>query len=212
ISPLESAVSNIRDSEARHLDFSDFWARMEDANPSPMAQTIYDSGLAYAGGFPISVQCADTVLACGAHFDPASSELTNVHGELIAKLDAAAIGAALRIPELDNAIVVSQVQAQAMFDQDSDKYRARVAKSWLKNPKKGASRLTKTLIRADFNEELSDFIILLARVMGLPSTSEFHFWMCPLISMVCEGTQNINWAEIISMNLTEQLSNVLQRK
>ncbi|KAH9309261.1 hypothetical protein KI387_037172, partial [Taxus chinensis] len=104
-------------------------------------------------------------LACGAHFDPASSELTNVHGELIARLDAAAIAAALRIPELDNAIVVSQAQAQAMFDQDSDKYRARVAKSWLKNPKKGASRLTKTLIRADFNEELSDFIILLARVM-----------------------------------------------
>ncbi|KAH9298693.1 hypothetical protein KI387_030375, partial [Taxus chinensis] len=79
--------------------------------------------------------CADTVLSCGAHFDPASSELTNVHGELIAKLDAAAIGAALRILELDNAIVVSRDQAQTLFDQDSDKYKARVAKSWLKNPK-----------------------------------------------------------------------------
>ncbi|KAH9311131.1 hypothetical protein KI387_026166, partial [Taxus chinensis] len=98
-------------------------------------------------------------------------------------------------------------QAQALFNQDSDNYKARVAKSWLKNPKKGASRLSKTLFRADFNEELSDFIILLARVMGLPSTNEFHFWMCPLINMVCEGTQNINWAEIISMNLAEQLSN-----
>ncbi|KAH9305835.1 hypothetical protein KI387_010239, partial [Taxus chinensis] len=54
--------------------------------------------------FPISVQCADTVLSCGAHFDPASSELTNIHGELIAKLDAAAISTALRIPEMDNAI------------------------------------------------------------------------------------------------------------
>ncbi|KAH9306929.1 hypothetical protein KI387_011333, partial [Taxus chinensis] len=185
---------------------------MTDANPTPMAQMINDSGLAFAGGFPISVQCADTVLSCGAHFDPASSELTNVHGELIAKLDAAAIGAALRILEMENAIVVSRDQAQAMFDQDSDKYKTRVAKSWLKNPKKGASRLTKTLFRADFNEELSDFIILLARVMGFPSTNEFHFWMCPLISMVCKGTQNINWAEIISMNLAEQLSNVQQTK
>ncbi|KAH9325942.1 hypothetical protein KI387_006120, partial [Taxus chinensis] len=118
ISPLESAVSNIGDSEARHLDFGDFWSRMTDANPTPMAQMINDSGLAFAGGFPISVQCADTVLSCGAHFDPDSSELTNVHGELIAKLDAAAIGAALRIPEMDNAIVVSRDQAQAMFDQD----------------------------------------------------------------------------------------------
>ncbi|KAH9303651.1 hypothetical protein KI387_008055, partial [Taxus chinensis] len=109
--------------------------------------------------------CPDTVLSCGAHFDPATSELMNVHGELIAKLDAAAIGTALRIPEMDNAIVVSRDQAQTLFDQDSDKYKARVANSWLKSPKKGASRLTKTLLREDFNEELSDFIILLARVM-----------------------------------------------
>ncbi|KAH9290950.1 hypothetical protein KI387_035067, partial [Taxus chinensis] len=113
--------------------------------------------------FPISVQCADTVLSCGAHFDPSSRELTNVHGQLIAKLDTIAIGTALRIPEMENSIVVSRDQAQAMFDQDSDKYKTRVAKSWLKNPKKGASRLTKTLFRTDFNEELSDFIILLAR-------------------------------------------------
>ncbi|KAH9322159.1 hypothetical protein KI387_016798, partial [Taxus chinensis] len=113
--------------------------------------------------FPISVQCADTVLSCGAHFDPASSELTNVHGELITKLDAAAIGTALRIPEMDNTIVFSRDQAQAMFDQDSGKYKARLTKSWLKNRKKGASRLAKTLFRADFNEELSDFIILLAQ-------------------------------------------------
>ncbi|KAH9296194.1 hypothetical protein KI387_039782, partial [Taxus chinensis] len=97
--------------------------------------------------FPISVQCADTVLSCGAHFDPVSSELTNIHGELIAKLDAAAISTALRIPEMDNAIVISRDQAQALFNQDSDKYKARVAKSWLKNPKKGASRLSKTLFR-----------------------------------------------------------------
>ncbi|KAH9288898.1 hypothetical protein KI387_033015, partial [Taxus chinensis] len=76
--------------------------------------------------FPIPVQCADTVLSCGAHFDPASSELTNIHGELIAKLDASTISTALRILEMDNAIVVSQDQAKALFDQDSDKYKAQV--------------------------------------------------------------------------------------
>ncbi|KAH9309181.1 hypothetical protein KI387_037092, partial [Taxus chinensis] len=68
--------------------------------------------------------CAETVLSCGAHFDPDSIELTNVHGELIAKLDAAAISTALRIPEMDNAIVVSRDQAHALFNQDDDKYRA----------------------------------------------------------------------------------------
>ncbi|KAH9310630.1 hypothetical protein KI387_025665, partial [Taxus chinensis] len=87
---------------------------------------IHDSGLDFAGGFPISVQCADTLLSCGAHFDPDSSELTKVHGELIAKLDAATISTALRIPEMDNAIVISRDQAHALFNQDSDKYKARV--------------------------------------------------------------------------------------
>ncbi|KAH9320291.1 hypothetical protein KI387_022060, partial [Taxus chinensis] len=84
ISPLESVVPDIGDSEVRHLDFGDFWSRMIDANPTLMAQMIHDSGLAYAGGFPISVQCADTVISCGAHFNPDSSELTNMHRELIA--------------------------------------------------------------------------------------------------------------------------------
>ncbi|KAH9298297.1 hypothetical protein KI387_029979, partial [Taxus chinensis] len=104
-----------------------------------------------------------TVLSCGDHFNPDSSELMNVHGELISRLDATAIGTTLKILEMENSIVISQNQAQALFDQDSEKYKARVAKSWLKNPKKGASRLSKVLFRADFNEELSDFIILLAR-------------------------------------------------
>ncbi|KAH9331288.1 hypothetical protein KI387_003396, partial [Taxus chinensis] len=78
-----------------------------------------------------------TVLTCGAHFNPDSSELMNVHGEIITKLDVAAIGTALRILEMDNSIVISQNQAQALFDQDNEKYKVRVAKSWLKNPKKG---------------------------------------------------------------------------
>ncbi|KAH9297948.1 hypothetical protein KI387_029630, partial [Taxus chinensis] len=67
-----------------------------------------------------------TVLSCGAHYNPDSNELTNVHGELIAKLDAATIGTTLRIPEMDNAIVISQNQVQSLFDQDSEKYKARV--------------------------------------------------------------------------------------
>ncbi|KAH9297767.1 hypothetical protein KI387_029449, partial [Taxus chinensis] len=97
------------------------------ANPAPMAQMISDSGITYAAGFPISVQCADTVLACGAHFNPDTKELVNVHGELIAKLDVATIVAALRIPETKDSIILTLAQAQTLFDQDSEKYKARVA-------------------------------------------------------------------------------------
>ncbi|KAH9303405.1 hypothetical protein KI387_014988, partial [Taxus chinensis] len=60
-----------------------------------------------------------------AQFNPNSSELMNVHGELITNLDASAISTALRIPEMENSIVISQNQAQALFDQDSEKYRVR---------------------------------------------------------------------------------------
>ncbi|KAH9300198.1 hypothetical protein KI387_011781, partial [Taxus chinensis] len=77
---------------------------MIDANPTPMAQIIHDSGLAFTGGFQISVQCVDTVLSCGAHFNPDSIELTNIHRELIAKLDATAIGTALGIPEMEKCL------------------------------------------------------------------------------------------------------------
>ncbi|KAH9332048.1 hypothetical protein KI387_004156, partial [Taxus chinensis] len=50
---------------------------LTDPNPSPMAQMINDSGLGFTAGFPISVQCADTILTCGAHFNPDTRELTN---------------------------------------------------------------------------------------------------------------------------------------
>ncbi|KAH9319472.1 hypothetical protein KI387_021241, partial [Taxus chinensis] len=80
-----------------------------------------------------------TILSYSAHLNPDSSELMNVHEELISKLDTAAIGTSLRIPKMDNSIVISQNQAHALFDQDSEKYKARVAKSWLKNPQKVVS-------------------------------------------------------------------------
>ncbi|KAH9312258.1 hypothetical protein KI387_027293, partial [Taxus chinensis] len=53
-----------------------------------------------------------------AHFNPDTKELTNVHGELITKLDAITIFAALRIPETEDSIVLTFAQAQTIFDQE----------------------------------------------------------------------------------------------
>ncbi|KAH9307546.1 hypothetical protein KI387_035457, partial [Taxus chinensis] len=46
-------------------------------NPAPMAQMINDSGITYATGFPISVQCVDIVLAYGANFNLDTKEVAN---------------------------------------------------------------------------------------------------------------------------------------
>ncbi|KAH9290533.1 hypothetical protein KI387_034650, partial [Taxus chinensis] len=69
--------------------------------------------------------CVDIVLACGYHFNLDTKEFVNVHGELIAKLDATAIAAALRIPEIEESIVLTLTQAQALFDKENEKYKAR---------------------------------------------------------------------------------------
>ncbi|KAH9310571.1 hypothetical protein KI387_025606, partial [Taxus chinensis] len=53
-----------------------------------------------------------------------TKELTNVHGELIAKLDVATIVTTLRILRLEDSIVLTLAQAQTLFDQDSEKYKA----------------------------------------------------------------------------------------
>lgn len=78
--------------------FGYFWNSLTNPNPSPMVQMINDSCLVFNVGFPISVQCADTVLTCGTHFDHDIKEFSNMNGELIAKLDAVAISHALQIP------------------------------------------------------------------------------------------------------------------
>lgn len=94
---------------------------------------------------------------------------------MISKIDVAAITAALHIPETEDSTILTQAQDQTLFEYDSEKYKTRIEKSCLKNPKKGASQLSEALFMANFNEELSNFIILLAHVMGFPSTNEFHF-------------------------------------
>ncbi|KAH9288512.1 hypothetical protein KI387_032629, partial [Taxus chinensis] len=67
--------------EARQLDLDDFWRKLGCDNPTPITQMIRNSGIAFAGGFPISVQCVDIVLTCGACFNPESKEVVDVHGE-----------------------------------------------------------------------------------------------------------------------------------
>ncbi|KAH9306786.1 hypothetical protein KI387_011190, partial [Taxus chinensis] len=72
-------------------------------SPTPIAQLVEDSGIAFATGFPISVQCADTVFACGACFNLESKEILNAHGKVVARLDSEAISTALRIPTIEGA-------------------------------------------------------------------------------------------------------------
>lgn len=55
VSPLETFVLDIGDSEVQHLDFGDFWNKLNSPNPSPMAQMINEIDLAYVAVFPISV-------------------------------------------------------------------------------------------------------------------------------------------------------------
>ncbi|KAH9319267.1 hypothetical protein KI387_021036, partial [Taxus chinensis] len=123
VSPLETSVPDIGDSEVQHLDFGDFWNRLTCPNPAPMEQMINDSGIAYAAGFPISLQCTNTMLTYGAHFNSDTKELTNVHGELIEKLDVATIIGPLRIPETEDSIILTLARTQTLFEKDNEKYK-----------------------------------------------------------------------------------------
>lgn len=80
-----------------------------------------------------------------------------------------------------------------------------IAKNWLKSEKKGKSQFPSKLKRVHFKDEILDVITLLHQVVGNAYSKYFEFWMCRFILIICSEKQIIEWAEIISYHLNEQL-------
>lgn len=54
-------------------------------------------------------------------------------------------------------------------------------------------------------EDIANMVIFLNRVTRNEDSNDLEGWMFLFINIICEGIQFINWAEIISDNLCDQL-------
>lgn len=95
-----------------------------------------------------------------------------------------------------------------MYQDDMEEYETTINHSWLDKPRKGASKLSKNLVRAYFKEDIGDMIVLLNRIIDNPQGAPFEPWMYYFINEIMNGVKMIDRAQIISNNLDNQLRNL----
>lgn len=64
--------------------------------------------------------------------------------------------------------------------------------------------MPQNLYQSDFMEEVNDLMILLSRVMGLPTSSVFEEWMWYFVEKIPRGETKFHWAKMIIDNIHNQ--------
>lgn len=95
---LKSTLPEISDTKMGHMEIEDFWKMMSREDKSLLAQRTLESGLAYAGGHPLAVQCTDLVLECIKAYDQSSRDIKTSVGNVVARLDPVSISITFRLP------------------------------------------------------------------------------------------------------------------
>lgn len=113
----------------------------------------------------------------------------------------------LGIPERETIEEMYVAIGDEFFRMNEEWGKNSIARNWLKSEKKGKSQFPSKLKRVHFKDEISNAITLLHRVVGNAYLDSFEFWMCHFILLICSENKFIDWAEIISYHLYEQLIN-----
>lgn len=95
---LKSTLPDICDTILGSVCLHDFWSSLESEQRTPLARSILESGLARAGGHPISAQCLDLVLECAKAYHPNTREVISSSNKVMVHLDPISIAIAFRLP------------------------------------------------------------------------------------------------------------------
>ena len=91
----------------------------------------------------------------------------------MARLDPISISITFRFPVRQEFIEISKEGAQGYFHQNKKTCLNVIARSWLDQPRRGLSQLPRMLRRNIFNEDISDMIVRLSRMVGNQTTKYF---------------------------------------
>lgn len=159
-----------------------------------------------AATFPEAFPCPELVLACKDRYDVAKKCICAFNGEVLVYVSRVAIMGTLRIPlhEIYEDWTISS--SYTKLSTDVTEFNNTIAKGWLFKYERGGSRLPCPLTREHMIPEIKDVITLLNRVKGNPHTFHWEKWTYFLILSILGEDKFIDWADIISTRLQEELS------
>lgn len=122
------------------------------------------------------------------------------------RLDPISLGIFFKLPIKDEFVDITKEYVEKYFVRNKAQYLHIIAKKWLRAPNRGKSQLPPTLHKSVFVEDISNMVIFLNRSMGNEDSGNFQEWMFLFINTICIDNQYIDWGEIISNNLHNQLT------
>lgn len=144
-------------------------------------------------------------MECMKAFNLETKEIRKTKGNVVAKLDLVSIAIVFILPFRDQFTEVDKECANSYFINNEAHCLNNIVRKWLAKPRKGKTHLPKIIDRSLLMEDIANMVIFVNHVTRNEDSNNLEGWMFLFINIVYEGIQFINWAEIISNNLCDQL-------
>lgn len=167
------------------------------------ARNIKRNGLSKVVGFPPALITLELVMACREAYQPETRTIMDRDGNILADLLAKSIGKAFHIPTFGEMEEATIKYSKETWDADPLGCKRIINQYWLKQKRGSAAKVPQELYRCNFFEDYHDWVTLLTRVMGLPTTIYFQEWMFYFVEEILRGKAKFYWAGIISNYLHE---------
>ncbi|KAH9329023.1 hypothetical protein KI387_001131 [Taxus chinensis] len=179
------------------------------AGKTSLMRAIKSSGIIRASTFPVTTQLPEFVMECARSYHLLSRTIRDATGNTIIRLDAQFINYCLKIPTRPVVTTISMLDAGNRWEKHKADCVGIMNSKYMKKPR-SPSKFLRTLPRSNLVQEVDDITKLLCRINGEANTHNFYSWMYAFIRTIeiNKADSIINWAEIISDNIGEQLRSV----
>ncbi|KAH9321752.1 hypothetical protein KI387_016391, partial [Taxus chinensis] len=205
---IASKLSDIGDTDLGPEPLSDLIDRSR-AGKTSLMRAVKSSGIIRAAAFPCTAQLPEFVMECARSYHPSSRSVRDVAGKTIIRLDAEFINYCLKIPVRKVVTSISIQDADSRWEKHRVDCVSIMNSRFMKKPR-SPSKFPRTLPRSNLVQEADDVVKLLCRLNGEANAYTFRTWMYAFIRTIEINKVDsiINWSEIISSNIGEQLRNV----
>ena len=172
---------------------------------------ILDSNFLISSTFPQALSCPELIHECISRYDITSQSILKRDCSVLLSVSREFVSKVFHLEE-HTFVDLTPTSSEAKFMETPNVYRNVIARNWTVTFYKGGSRLPKILKKDHMSSCVHDIIVLLHRIIGSPDVLLFQEWMYFFIQIVMEGTQFLDWAELIAHSLRDQLKWALNLK
>jgi len=209
---ITSKWQNLGDTNLGKINMEEVRQNFHKPNPLDLIRRMLKNGIVQAACFPPTMLCPELMLECAKHYNHEKRCIMTREGKVLAYLRKEAIAKAFDIPSYKTTIFCDKESALQLYLAGPEKCMEVINNNWLVQPMPHVSKVPKKLHKSDFHQEINYMVVFLNRIMGCPQSANFEPWMFFYIEEIISGKRMIDWAEMISSNIDDQLKGLQETK